>query len=231
MKIEKTKKEKSMQKRKDSEMNGMKIRKSKAPHILTFKKMRQSDDLLKSPDLLSFSKDFSPRSGSELKYNEKLWNEKENIRTTHNCYSYALGKIRAGLDSKAQPGYSSGFNHVENEDYNCSNFYERLKKDVPGSYLETFDNPCMPGFYKIFLMLDVGNDYHWAREDHDMYWSHKPGSTAVTRKDAKGNLIKNPLLSSWKYESLDYKKPCFFACVYSDLSTSISKIYQDDYFG
>ena len=206
------------------------IRKSKSPHILTFKKMQKSDELFQSPELLSHSREFSPLSGAELKYDEKLWNQKENIRTTHNCYSYALGKIRVGLDSKAQPGYSSGFNHVEDEDYNCQAFYDRLKKDVPGSYLETFDNPCMPGFYKIFLMLDVGNDYHWARQDKDMYWSHKPGSTAITKKDAKGNSIKNPLLSDWKYESLNYNKPCFFSCVYSDLSTSISKIYQDDYF-
>ena len=206
------------------------IRKSKSPHILSLKKMEQSDNLFNSDNLLSYSKEFSPLSGSELKYNEKLWNDKESIRTTHNCYSYALGKIRTGLESKAQPGYASGFNHVEDEDYNCKAFYDRLKKDVPGSYLETFDNPCMPGFYKIFLMLDVGNDYHWAREDSDMYWSHKPGSTSTTKKDASGKPIKNPLTSNWKYESLNYNKPCFFACVYSDLSTSISKMYNDDYF-
>lgn len=220
-----------MKREKQKNVSKNSIRKSKSPHILTFKKMKESDQLFESPHLLSYSREFSPMSGSELKYDEKLWNQKENIRTTHNCYSYALGKIRVGLDSKAQPGYSTGFNHVEDEDYNCKAFYERLKKDVPGSYLETFDNPCMPGFYKIFLMLDVGNDYHWAREDNDMYWSHKPGSTAITKKDAKGNPIKNPLLSDWKYESLNYNKPCFFACVYSDLSTSISKMYDDKYFG
>ncbi len=207
-----------------------KIRKSKSPHILKLKKMEKSDELFESNKLLSYSREFSPLSGSELKYDEKLWNDKESIRTTHNCYSYALGKIRTGLESKAQPGYASGFNHVEDEDYNCKAFYDRLKKDVPGSYLETFDNPCMPGFYKIFLMLDVGNDYHWAREDSDMYWSHKPGSTAITKKDASGKAIKNPLQSNWKYESLNYSKPCFFACVYSDLSTSISKMYNDNYF-
>ena len=76
-------------------------------------------------------------------------------------------------------------------------------------------------------MLDVGNDYHWAREDKDLYWSHKPGSTSITNKDASGNKIKNPLKSNWKYESLNYNKPCFFACVYSDLSKSISKIYEN----
>ena len=208
-------------------VKNIKMKSKKNPHILTFKKMNDSDNLLNDPTLLKYSKEFSPASGSELKYDEKLWNDNEKIRSTHNCYSYALGKIRIGLDSKAQPGYASGFNHVNDDNYDCKTFYERLKKDVPGSYLETFDNACYPGFYKIFLMLDVGNDYHWAREDKDLYWSHKPGSTSITNKDASGNKIKNPLKSNWKYESLNYNKPCFFACVYSDLSKSISKIYEN----
>ena len=201
------------------------MKKNKSPHLFTLNKIVKSDKLVDSPELLRYNKEFSPLSGSEPVYNEKKWNDNENIRTTHNCYSYALGKIRSGLESKAQPGYASGFNYVNDNEYNCKNFYERLKKDVPGSYLETFDNACHPGFYKIFLMLDVGNDYHWTREDSNLYWSHKPGSTNVTNKDANGNTIKNPLTASWKYESLNYKKPCFFACVYSDLSRSISKVY------
>ncbi len=205
----------------------MKNKKSKkSPYVFTIQKIKNSDKLIHDPSLLQFSKEFSPPSGSELEYNEKLWNDNEHIRTTHNCYSYALGKIRVGLESKAQPGYASGYNHVNDDNYDCKSFYERLKKDVPGSYLETFDEACHPGFYKVFLMLDVGNDYHWTREDKDLYWSHKPGSTSVTKKDASGNKIKNPLLSNWKYDSLNYNKPCFFACVYSDLSKSISKIYQ-----
>jgi hypothetical protein len=212
------------------EMKNMKnklMKKNKSPHLFTLNKIVKSDRLVDSPELLRYNKEFSPLSGSEPVYNEKKWNDNENIRTTHNCYSYALGKIRSGLESKAQPGYASGFNYVNDNEYNCKNFYERLKKDVPGSYLETFDNACHPGFYKIFLMLDVGNDYHWARQDNNLYWSHKPGSTNVTNKDAKGNQIKNPLSSSWKYESLNYDKPCFFACIYSDLSKSISKIYSE----
>ncbi len=200
-------------------------RSKRSPYIFTIHKMKESDSLIHDSSLLEYKKEFSPISGSELKYDSKKWNDNEGIRTTHNCYSYALGKIRSGLDSKAQPGYASGYNHVEDENYDCESFYQRLKKDVPGSYLEKFDNACHPGFYKIFLMLDVGNDYHWTREDSNLYWSHKPGSTNVTNKDANGNTIKNPLTASWKYESLNYKKPCFFACVYSDLSRSISKVY------
>ena len=194
------------------------------PYILKINKMDKLNT--NSPDLLDFTKEFSGLSGSELLYEPHKWNDNYNIKSTHNCYTYALGKIRIGLDSKAQPGYASGYNHIDDKkDYNCKSFYDRLKKDVPASYLEKFDNACLPGFYKIFLALDVGNDYHWWRLNNDGYWSHKPGSTEVTDIDASGKKIKNPLIANRKYSSLNYNKPCFFACIYSDLSRSVSYIY------
>ncbi len=201
----------------------------KSPFIFKIKKMNDNKELIKSPELLKHTLEFSPLSGSEPVYNPDKWNKNPNIRQTHNCYSYALGKVRSGLDSKAQPGYASGYNHVSNESYECESFYKRLKRDVPGSYLEVFDKKCHPGFYKIYLMLDKGNDYHWARQDSNMYWSHKPGSTEVVNVDASGKSIKNPVTANWKYESLNYDTPCFFACIYSDLSRSMSKIYGDKY--
>jgi len=197
------------------------------PYVLKIKKIKNSD--IDAPHLLEFTKEFSGLSGSELLYEPHKWNDNYNIKSTHNCYTYALGKIRVGLDSKAQPGYASGFNHIDDKkDYNCKSFYDRLKKDVPASYLEKFDNACLPGFYKIFLALDVGNDYHWWRLNSDGYWSHKPGSTEVTDVDASGKKIKNPLIANRKYSSLNYNKPCFFACIYSDLSRSVSYIYDSN---
>ncbi len=205
------------------------VKKSEKPHILVIGKIKNDKNMLDNPEkLLAATKEFSPLSGSELEYNPKLWNENDHVRTTHNCYSYAMGKIRKGLDSKAQPGYASGFNHISNSDYDCKHFYRRMKKDVPGSYLESFDKPCLKGFYKIFFVLDPKNDYHWYRMDSDGYWSHKPGSTNATNLDASGEKIKNPNLANRKYNSLNYYKPCFFACVYSDLSRSLSNIYNLD---
>jgi hypothetical protein len=198
----------------------------KIPYLLTLKKISTNFSKEISPDFLEFTKEFSGLSGSELLYEPHKWNDNYNIKSTHNCYTYALGKIRIGLDSKAQPGYASGYNHIDDEkDYNCNEFFKRLKKDVPSSYLEKFDNACLPGFYKIFLALDPGNDYHWWRLNSDGYWSHKPGATEVVDVDASGKKIKNPLLANRKYSSLNYNKPCFFACIYSDLSRSTSLIY------
>jgi hypothetical protein len=220
--------------------NNKKVKKSKKPQILNLKHifekyenlideaelLNPDDQLLETKNkLLESKKEFGKLSGSELEYNPNLWNSDDDIKTTHNCYTYALGKIVKGLDSKAQPGYASAYNHIEDNDYKCSSFYKRLKKDVPGSYLQRFDDSCLPGFYKIFLALDPGNDYHWWRQNSDAYWSHKPGSTDVVDVDAAGNKIKNPVKANRNYSSLNYYKPCFFACVNSDLARSLANIY------
>jgi hypothetical protein len=195
---------------------------SKKPYILKIKKIKNKKNI--SNDGLSFFKEFSPLSNSELNYDPDLWNDPK-VVNTHNCYSYAMGKIVPGLDSKAQPGYASGFEHVNNDNFNCKSFNKRLKKDAPGSYLEKFDNSCIPGFYKVFLALDPGNDYHWWRQNSDKYWSHKPGSSNVVDVDADGKKIKNPLTSNRNFKHRNYYTPCFFACINSDLSRSIDHIY------
>ena len=203
------------------------INNNDAPYILTISKIIENENLINDKEARLFSsKEFSELSGSESDYDPKKWNNIFKIKNTHNCYSYALGKIVPGLKSKAQPGYSSAYNHISDNDYNCKEFYGRLKKDSPGTYLENFDNACVPGFYKIFLALDPMNDYHWYKQDSNSFWSHKPGSTSVTDVDASKKKIKNPLLSDRNFKSLNYYKPCFFACIYSDLSRSLDNIYK-----
>jgi hypothetical protein len=203
-----------------------KIIKSKKPYILQIKKIRNNKLLNNNNEniYLKSTKNIGPLSGSETKYEPDKWNN-NNVVETHNCYSYALGKIVPGLKSKAQPGYASAYNEMNDNDFHCKNFSERLKRDSPGSYLENFDNACLPGFYKIFLALDPTNDYHWYKQHNNGNWSHKPGSTKVTNKDASGKKIKNPLLSDRKFKNRNYYKPCFFSCIYSDLTRSINTIY------
>jgi len=201
--------------------------KSNKPYILDIPTFKNNEKLINNDDeRLKYLKELSPLSGSELDYNPNMWNDNSDIKNTHNCYTYALGKIVPGLDSKAQPGYASGYKHIDDDDYDCKTFRERLKKDSPGSYLEKFDNSCLPGFYKVFLALDPKNDYHWWRQNKDQLWSHKPGSTDVTNVDADGKKIKNPLTANRNYNSLNYYKPCFFACIYSDLARSLADIYE-----
>jgi len=194
---------------------------SKRPYLLHLFKIKKNKKTIDE----KYSSEFSPLSGSEIDYNPSLWNDNDLIRRSHNCYTYALGKIVKNLKNKAQPGYASGYNHISDRNFNCKSFKKRLKKDSPATYLEKFDNKCMPGFYKIFLAIDPKNDYHWWRQNSDMYWSHKPGSTNVTNLDADNKLIKNPVLSNRKFKHRNYYEPCFFACIYSDLARSIDNIY------
>ena len=198
---------------------------SKKPYLLKIKKFKNNESMIDSNERLEFTKSFSPISGSELEYVPELWNNDNNIKSTNNCYTYALGKRVNGLDSKPQPGYASGFKHIKDDEFDCKSFRDRLKKDSPGSYLEKFDNSCIPGFYKIFLALDPQNDYHWWQQNNNKYWSHKPGATNVINTDASGKKILNPIISDRKFKHRDYYKPCFFACVYSDLTRSIDHIY------
>jgi hypothetical protein len=169
------------------------------------------------------NKKISPLSGSELKYEPHKWNN-PNIVNNHNCYSYAMGKIVKNLKDKAQPGYASGFDYLDNN-MTCNNLRKRLLKDNPSSYTENFDNKCLPGFYKVFLALDIGNDYHWWRQDNNKYWSHKPGSTNISNIDGNKKKILDPLISSRKFSTRNYDKPCFYACVQSDLSRTLDEIY------
>ena len=204
------------------------------PYILKIHKIKKSNknnvmnNILKN-NMITITKNFknktSPLSGSELKYEPHKWNN-EKIINNHNCYSYAMGKIVHKLKDKAQPGYASGFNYLTNTNMNCKNMKKRLLKDNPASYIEKFSNRCMPGFYKVFLALDIGNDYHWWRQDKSSYWSHKPGSTKISNKDGNNKLIINPLKSSRNFKHRNYNKACFYACIQSDLSRTLDDIYK-----
>jgi hypothetical protein len=212
-------------KKNTSEKNNIKKNNSsKKPYLLVIKKINENNKFenykIKEPSLK-----LSPLSGSENEYDPDKWNKIYKIRDTNNCYAYAMGNTIPELSSKPQPGYASGFTYSNTRNFECSSYFDRLKKDNPGSYLSQFDESCIPGFYKVFLALDVGNDYHWWRQDSNQLWSHKPGSTDVVNKDASGNLIQNPLKSDRKFKVRNYYKPCFFTCINSDLSRVLDEIY------
>ena len=202
---------------------------NKSPYVLSINPIKNNKDIKLLNENLKKNRNnnkFSPTSGSEYEYDPNLWNKIYKIKDSHNCYSYALGKIIPSIQTKAQPGYASAFNYINDNNFNCREFKKRLKKDSPGSYLTSFNKSCLKGFYKIFLALDIAEDYHWWRQDKDGYWSHKPGSTEVTNLDADGKKIINPLLSNRNFPHRNYNTPCFFACVYSDLTRSLDNVYK-----
>lgn len=164
--------------------------------------------------------EFSPTSGAEPSFEPEKWNNRENIKYNHNCYAYLLDK-RAKRIGKPQPGYFSGFTSIQDDDYNCFEFYKRLKKDIPSLYLSSFDEKCKKGFYKGFIALDTkleDSDYHFYRQDKSGYWSHKPGRQDAVDYDANMKKIKNPVKANRKYRYFNYNTPCFFFCMNNKLA-------------
>ena len=200
---------------------------NKSPYVISLKEMNRNTSkyFLNKPQMSNSKEQISPISGAEPIYEPQRWNVKNNIRDNHNCYAYLLNTIVAKRSGKPQPGYFSGFSSINSTEYNCQDFYKRLKKDIPSLYLTSFDEKCKKGFYKGFIALDSkqeDQDYHFYRQDKDGFWSHKPGRQEATDIDANGKKIINPLKANRRYQYFDYSKPCFFFCFNNKLARSRS---------
>jgi hypothetical protein len=174
------------------------------------------------------------RSGSEPAFDPDKFNNHPGIKDSHNCYSYAMDHayLPPSCTKNAcslpfpQPGRASGYNTWDKvPGKKCGDLTIRVLGDVPKSYYRYttkqgkkkhigFQTSCKKGFKKIAMVTDEDEDYHFYRQDSNGYWSHKPGSTDVTRKDALGHRIYDPELASRKYDSgLDYDNFCGYMCV------------------
>lgn len=195
---------------------------SKAPKLI------HNDSIHRNSEVEGDNSIMSPLSGYEEKYQPHLWNDNENIKRTHNCYAYSLGKRTPKMSSKAQPGYFANYPPLSDNDYNCPAFYDRMKKDNPSIRPTKFNKRCGKGSYKIFLAYAPGSkengdtDYHYWRQDSNGMWSHKPGATAVTNKDASGKYISNPMIANRHYEHYNYSEPCGFYCVNPKMARTYS---------
>jgi len=147
------------------------------------------------------------------------------IETSTNCYAYACDDPfghRAG--DKPQPGEGAGYLgwiRPDPADPNLPKFEgsdvrhavmmddlarhkRRLARLVP--LIRLRDDPVpdlvvnVRSHYLIALVTDrYGHDYHWLRQDDDGMWSHKRGSTPVTRLDASGAEISDPRTCDMTY--------------------------------
>jgi len=151
----------------------------------------------------------------------ELWNENipKDIKKFTNCYSYALNRFEFNHTKKLQPGEINGkkYNKID-----CDVIIEHIKKDLNRNdiYLTTFNSKLNCLQRKIALAIDVNSkkkDYHFYREDNNKTWSHKPGSSDVTNKDASNNIIYNPEKADRDYSYKKYKN--------KDGTSSNGKIY------
>ncbi len=96
----------------------------------------------------------------------------------------------------------------------------RLLGDNPTMKMTSFTGKCPAHTSKIAVVVDADEDYHFYRQDTNGYWSHKPGGTPVTNKDADGALIYDPKLANRNYDQkgskLNYDIFCSYMCIPRD---------------
>ena len=71
--------------------------------------------------------------------------------------------------------------------------------DNPKTYITSFEDECKDNYRKIAVVVNPGDGYHYYKQDRKkskknskyiknnefITWSHKPGSTPVTKKKKK----------------------------------------------
>ncbi len=165
-------------------------------------------------------------------YDPDRWNSRKEVRETHNCFAYAMNihdpkQFTACFKSKScnvpfhQPGSVSGHPRFSSASQKtCSDMVGRLLGDNPTLKVTNFTSKCPKGTSKIALVVDPDEDYHFYRQDSNGMWSHKPGGTPVTNKDADGRPIYDPKLANRNYDAkgskLNYDIFCSYMCVPRD---------------
>lgn len=168
----------------------------------------------------------APLSGSEPTYDPSRYNRHKGIRESHNCYTYAFNYLKLPKTKRCtktscplpfpQPGRASGYpTWSDVKGKRCPDLIARIKGDVPGSSLSTFEAKCPAGTRKIALVADEDEDYHFYRQDSNGWWSHKPGATEVIPYDATQRRIYDPELASRYYpkSGLHYDEFCSYLCI------------------
>lgn len=174
----------------------------------------------------------SPRSGWEPKYEPNRWNDKQELRETHNCFAYAMNihdpkqvrACKAMSDCNVpfhQPGSASGHPRFSSQKAKtCPNMIARILGDNPSISMTTFTAKCPAHTSKIALVVDPDEDYHFYRQDSNGMWSHKPGGLPVTNLDSAERPIHDPALCARNYDGpaskLNYEYFCGYMCVPRD---------------
>lgn len=182
----------------------------------------------------------SPLSGNEPKFEPDRWNAKKEVRTTHNCFSYAFNVIDPKQINSClkdpncdvpfhQPGSISGWPKFNDKDpKTCPNMIARLLGDNPTLLPSSFELRCPKGTSKIALVVDEDEDYHFLRQDapgpNDNgigYFSQKSGALPVKNVDALGYRIFDVQLANHNFsrpkgDNLNYDRFCGYFCVPRD---------------
>lgn len=160
-----------------------------------------------------------PISGSEPEWEPEAWNS-DSVIKYNNCYAYFLDDPESTRHSKPQPGYYglgkeniTKRNKEQGKYSSCSEMKHRILSDNNNIYIADENKPCSSGFYKGFLAISPGNDYHFYRQDKNGYFSHKRGNNPVSNLDSNGEIIINPRIAAREYPNYDYYESCDYFCI------------------
>ena len=194
-----------------------------------------------------------PLSGAEPPYVPQQWNRDPALVKSHNCYSYAMDIVDPALIEKCQKDkndsdkcrarfHQPGCVHGERNELdaaerrNCKAVDRLIRADNPNVTNSSFYDKCPANTYKMALVVDKGEDFHFYKqhgpnsENPTPFFSDKGGSNPVKREDAIGQPIFNPELASrdfrWKGSDLNYNDFCGFYCVPHDGSVRIASSAQ-----
>ncbi|KHD05529.1 hypothetical protein PN36_29080 [Candidatus Thiomargarita nelsonii] len=153
-------------------------------------------------------------------YEPSKW--KAPVENGTNCYAYAMNDSTTHANNKtAQPGKAAGkpMSSLKCPDITTAVLEDGKKNDKDKKTKDTIlvaeqcpyqkknklPPPDRKGYYLVALVTGskptgydssdnvfYRQDYHWYRQDDDGKWSHKPGTTPVTRDDSSGNPVTNP---------------------------------------
>ena len=177
------------------------------------------------------------------KYEPQRWSEPL-TKKSHNCYSYFLNKtskkhnkeciyknnIRPQNNKKTikrkfrkhdkecgkpQPGYYAGHRlYNKKKNFTCKRMEKRVFSDNPSIRKTTRKCGCKNKEYMGAMVIKPYDTFHFYRQDADKGWSHKLGSTRVSRKDGNGKRIRDPKTSNRNFgHGLKYKNFCGYYCL------------------
>lgn len=163
-----------------------------------------------------------PTNGFELPYSPLKWNIPPMV-LGHNCYDYAFNNYDLLQGDTSQPGtLPNAIRDNLGSNYSCPLTNSRLVSDHNSPKSGTDIIPisrnmvCPANTYKIALVMDPKDDYHFLRQNADGTWSHKPGKGFVTNKDFSGNIITDPETADMNSGDYNYDHFCSYFCVSTD---------------
>jgi hypothetical protein len=170
-----------------------------------------------------------PTNGYELPYAPFKWNLPPMV-INHNCYDYAFNHYDPIQRITSQPGnLPNSVRDTLGNDYTCALTDSRLERDHDNSntgkdlLFAKSDTVCPKHMYKIALVMDPDDDYHFLRQNADGTWSHKPGSGLVTNRDFSGNIITDPQTANMNSHDYNYSNFCSYFCISTDAKKNFRK--------